>query len=182
MTFITFVTRTMPRRAEMLEHNQESLMAQTVQDYVQHIIIDDAERGVEWANGLMAARDWSVINSDYVMVLDDDDVLNDTDIIELLQNAIKQYRVDLLGVRMDHGPLGVLPPDDLWPGEPVRGRVGCSAVVPCRALFVEAVKAYKPQHDGDFDYVDACYSLAESVTWLDLVASKVTQIGAYSLV
>ena len=166
----------------MLAANIVRLLVQTSQDYQHLLICDDVCAGVEAANGAMATRDWADVQGDYVMVLDDDDVLNDTDIIELLQNAIKQYRVDLLGVRMDHGPLGVLPPDDLWPGEPVRGRVGCSAVVPCRALFVEAVKAYKPQHDGDFDYVDACYSLAESVTWLDLVASKVTQIGAYSLV
>ena len=166
----------------MLQRNRESLMAQSVQDYVQYAIIDEDERGVEWANGIMATRDWSKINSDYVMVLDDDDVLLGSDVIELLQNAIKQHRVQLLGVRMDHGPLGVLPPDDLWPGEPVRGRVGCSAVVPCRALFMEAVKHYEPKHDGDYDYIAACYALAESVTWLDLVASKVTQIGAYSLV
>ena len=177
MPFITFVTRTLHRRRAMLDRNIASLAEQTDQDYFHFIIVDGDERGVAWANGAMATRDWSDITSDYVMVLDDDDVLNGPDVIKRLKEALELMPVDLLIVRMDQGPRGILPS----PGEPIkRGRIGCSAVIPSRLLFLEAVKSYTPKYDGDYDYISACVENAKVYTRLNLIASKVTQVGAYS--
>ena len=177
MPFLTVVTRTIPRRYDMLVANKQSLREQSDQDY-QHLVISDyVGVGVAYANGEMATRDWSGIEGDYVMVLDDDDILSGPDVIKRLKEALVIMPVDLLIVRMDQGPHGILPS----PGEPIkRGRIGCSAVIPSRLLFLEAVKSYTPRYDGDYDYISACVEKSTVLYRFDFVASKVTQVGAYS--
>lgn len=154
----------------------------------QHIILPDEERrGVEWANGMMTERDWTDIKGDYVMILDDDDILNGSDVITRLQSAAVKYwkengtHPDLFIVQMDHGPRGILPRDQfyreggLYPG---RGQIGCSAVIPSRELFTQAIKDYKAAYDGDYYFVKSCLDNATAPMWLQFIASKVTQIGA----
>lgn len=174
MPFLTVITRTIPRRVELLDENQRSLARQYDQDYEQIVIVDEEERGVAWANGMMAERDWSeIIDGEYVMILDDDDRLAHPHVIaELKMMAAGK---DLLVVRMDHGPRGILPN----PLEDIRrARIGCSAVIPRREVFLKAVKHYEPAYDGDFDYIEACLQYARTSTRLDYIASEVMQIGA----
>lgn len=140
--------------------------------------MDEYQRGVEFANGQMALRNWKDVEGEYVLILDDDDVLNDPDLIGKLKTFPAP---DLFMVRMHHGPWGILPAET-WENAPQRGRQGCSCVIPSRALFLEAVKAYKPKYDGDFDFVAACYDRAETVVWLDTVATRVQQVGALTKV
>lgn len=171
----------------MLFNNVCSLRQQTTPDY-QHIILPDEERrGVDWANGMMADRDWSDIKGDYVMVLDDDDILSGPDVIITLESAAVDCWLengehpDLFVVQMDHGPRGILPRDQFYREDglyPGRAQIGCSAVIPCRDLFIIAVKAYKSKYDGDYDYIEACLDNAIAPNWLKFIASKVTQIGA----
>lgn len=170
---------------QFLRQNQRSLSEQSDPDY-QHIIIEDVyQRGVEYANGQMAARDWSDVEGEYVLILDDDDLMAD----DLLVLKLKRHTYysdndtppDLFMVRMDHGQWGILPAET-WEGEPQKGRQGCSCVIPSRAIFLEAVKSYTPKYDGDFDFVSACYGLSENIHWLDTVATRVQQIGALTKV
>jgi hypothetical protein len=49
--------------------------------------------------------------------------------------------------------------------------------VPTKEVFLEAVKAYTPKYDGDYDYIRACFKHASRVAALNLVASQVNQIG-----
>lgn len=173
MPFLTVITRTVARRGELLARNQKSLAEQVDPDYQQLVIMDEDERGVNWANGMMASRAWGDIQGDYVMVLDDDDELANPRVIHYLK--AHNYGQDLYIVRMDHGPRGILPS----PGAEIKkGGIGCSGVIPKRELFLKAVKHYRPAYDGDYDYIQACLDLAWGVTRLNYVASKVMQIGA----
>lgn len=129
----------------------------------------------------MSARDWSDVQGEYVLILDDDDLMADEELIAKLKAQVKEYRPDLFMVRMDHGAWGILPAET-WQRIPQRGRQGCSCVIPSRAIFLEAVKAYAPKYDGDFDFVSACWGLSEDVFWLDTVATRVQQIGALTKV
>lgn len=140
--------------------------------------MDEYQRGVEYANGQMAARDWSDVAGEYVLILDDDDLLVDNELIVKLKGYPPQ---DLFMVKMNHGPWGVLPAET-WGLSPERGRQGCSCVIPSRAIFLQAVKAYTPKYDGDFDFVNACYGLSETIVWLDTIATQVQQVGALTRV
>jgi glycosyltransferase involved in cell wall biosynthesis len=176
--FLTVITRHVQRRAELLKMNQMSLAGQDDPDYQQIVITDAEGLGVNWANGQMAERDWSDIKGEYVMVLDDDDILNEPEVITRLKETANYMVVDLMVMKMDHGERGVLPPDDLWGEHPQRGRIGCSAVVPSREVFLRAVQHYRAAYDGDFNYIEACFVYAQSTTWVGIVGSKVLQIGA----
>lgn len=180
MPFLTVITRTIPSRTAMLRKNIDSLTMQTDPDYQQLVLKDNQRRGVDWANGRMAERDWSDIEGDYVLVLDDDDLMIENSLIERMKESHTLPRPDLFILRMDHGPLGILPNDENWECEPMRACQGCSSVIPSRELFKRAVKHYAPQYDGDFDFVKACYDFSEKTYWLDIVATRVQQIGAFS--
>ncbi len=173
MPFLTVITRHIPRRNEMMSLNIASLANQSDPDYQHLIIVDEQERGVAWANGMMAKRDWSDVEGDYVMILDDDDCLHE-EAIELLKEAAENTP-DLIIVRMDHGDRGVLPPAGEFP---VRGLIGCSAVIPRRDVFLMAVKSYTANYDGDYDYARACWDVATNVSIKDWIISEVQQIGA----
>lgn len=49
MSFLTVITRTY-KRPGLLARNQASLAAQTDPDFEQILLVDDAGRGVAWAN------------------------------------------------------------------------------------------------------------------------------------
>lgn len=143
--------------------------------------MDEYQRGVEYANGQMSVRDWSDVQGEYVMILDDDDVMADDELITKLKFNAYDGLVDLFVVRMDHGPWGILPAET-WESAPQRGKQGCSSVIPSRDLFLQAVKSYTPKYDGDFDFVKACYDLSQTPSFLDTVATRVQQIGALTKV
>lgn len=179
--FLTVITRHVPRRGEFLKENIRSLRDQSDPDY-QHLIIEDPlEQGVEWANGMMSKRSWDDVRGDYVLVLDDDDVMSGSDVISRLKKTV-ELGADLIIVRMDHGALGILPPDELWGRVLARGRVGCSSVVPSADVFLQAVKYYDAKYDSDFDFIKACERFSKQPVWLDIVATRRLQIGAFSTI
>lgn len=144
--------------------------------------MDAYARGVDFANGQMSERNWSDVQGEYVLILDDDDLLADPELIANLKYlCIAHDYPELFMVKMDHGPFGVLPAET-WLGAPQRGRQGCSSVIACRPLFLKAVKSYKPAYDGDYDYVKACYESAKDIIWHDTVATQVQQVGALTRV
>jgi len=92
--FLSIVTRTC-RRPKALARCIRSLGAQDCQDFEHAIIEDEIGRGVAWANGMMAERDWSDINGDYVYILDDDNKLYNGAIMAM-QNGAAANQHDLL--------------------------------------------------------------------------------------
>jgi hypothetical protein len=133
----------------------------------------------------MARRDWADVLGHYVLILDDDDLMNDNGLIATLKTyatPVWKGRPNLFMVRMDHGPWGILPDDNLWGQPPKSGRQGCSSVIPSRDIFMRAVTHYQPRYNGDFDFVNACFSLSENTIWLNTVATRVQQVGALTQV
>lgn len=177
MTFLTVVTRHMPKRAEMLHTNSDSLAAQTETDFERLLLVDGEGRGIAWSHAMLAERDWQDVGGDYVLLLDDDDVLADEGVVAKLKEGAAG-RPDLMVVQMDHGPRGILPASEDYGKLPERGKIGVSAVVPSRELFLEAVRHFQPVYAGDYDYVKACFECAQVILWLPMIATRVTQIGA----
>lgn len=171
--FLSVITRTY-KRPGMLEINRASLAAQSDPDYEHLLLVDEVGWGVAAAQ--LALHDVEV-NGEYALVLDDDDRLVYPELIAELKELDASGSPDVFVVKMDHGPLGVLP--DEWETRDIpRGHIGVSAVIVSRALWQRYRTAFTPRYDGDYDYVTAVLHGAERLVWLDRVVSAVQRISA----
>lgn len=175
MAFLSVVTRCY-KRPKMLANNVASVRSQTDPDYQQVFIVDDMGRGVGWANRQLVERAHEATGQ-YVMVLDDDDMLSDETLIETLKGIVEKNRPELIMAKMDHGELGILPNDDHWLKRPEHGQIGMSAWVASNELYRGAVQNIGPKRAGDVAFYQALYDRAASIYWLDQVISQVQRIS-----
>lgn len=175
MPFLEILTRTY-KRPTMLAANQASLAAQTSGDWQQTLLVDEVGRGCAWANAQLGQYAPQLVG-DFIWILDDDDVCIDESLVEQLSLIVQVAAPDLIMMRMDHGPLGVLPDGAHWRKRPVRGRIGVSACVIRRELFQRCAWAWGDAYDGDFDFIDAVWDAKPIVFWYDCIASKVQRIS-----
>jgi glycosyltransferase involved in cell wall biosynthesis len=173
--FLEVLTRCYKRPA-MLAANQESLRRQTSGDWIQTVLVDDLGRGVAWANQRLGAYA-PMLAGDYVWVLDDDDLCTRPTLVAELQSIVANYAPDVIMLRMDHGPLGVLPDDSYWQAAPERGQIGISAFVVRRALWQRHADAWLPNYDSDYDFIAEVLEDTEHVIWHDVIASRVQRIS-----
>ena len=175
MPFLEVVTRTY-RRPAGLARNQASLAAQTDPDYVQTLLVDDEGIGVEAANARLA--DVEPVG-EYVWVLDDDDYCVRPDLVERLKSIVGAMLTApaAVVVRMDHGPLGVLPNVDRWWGMvPPEGGIGCSALVTRADVWRQYREWWRTgRYAADYDFTAAVLRHETHVIWVDLVASAVSR-------
>ena len=182
--FLTVVTRHLPARADLLERNQASLRAQTDQDYEQVVITDFDGGGFKQAVAMLRNAAHS-LNGRYVLILDDDDVIEDRHAISILKSTVgagsPRPEPPAVIFRGRHAELGVLPGYS-WLREPVRGDIGVFDFV-LRAdvykTFVETpiINAYAFDHD----LISAVYAAHGSeIVWLDRIicAADRRRLGA----
>lgn len=175
--FLEIITRTFGKRPTMLAANQASIAAQTSADWAQTLLVDAAGRGIGWATENMAAYA-PRLRGAYIWTLDDDDLCIRATFVAELQAIAATHDPDLIMVRMDHGPRGILPPLARWNSPPVRAQIGSSAFVARRALWQAWAHVLIPgKYDSDFELVAALYAHAGRVYWHDVVASRVQWIG-----
>ncbi len=163
-------------RPRMLAANQESLRRQTSEDWIQTVLVDDIGRGVEWANQRLGAYA-PMLAGDYIWVLDDDDLCTWPTLVEEIAEIVARENPDVIMLRMNHGPLGVLPNDEHWQRPPERGNIGVSAFVVRRELWQLHAKAWQATYDSDFDFIAAVLAGLPRVVWHDVIASKVQRIS-----
>lgn len=155
--------------------NGASLQAQTCDDFAQVVLNDDVGRGMAWAQAQLASYE---PHARYVWILDDDDVCIRDTLVEELQTIAAEHDPDVIMLRMDHGPLGVLPDDAHWRKAPAFGFVGVSAFVVRRQLWTSCAFAWRTaNYNSDFAFATALFSKDPSVYWHDVVASKVQRIS-----
>lgn len=178
--FLTIITRHLPGRESLLERNQASLRAQTDPDYEQIVITDLDTGGFKQAVAMLRSAAHT-LNGRYVLILDDDDVIEDRHAISLLKSAVGAGLAPAVIFRGRHAELGVLPGYS-WLREPVRGDIGVFDFI-LRAdiykTFVETpiLNAYAFDHD----LISAVYAAHGSeIVWLDRVicAADLRRMGA----
>lgn len=168
------MTRTY-RRPKMLLANRESLLAQTCGDWVQTFLPDFEGRGIGWSHLNLAARAPHLVG-DYIWVLDDDDMCIRQTLVGELRGIVDACAPDVVMVKMDHGPLGVLP-GDTWGKPPVMGGIGCSAFIVKRQVWQAHAGSWGNHYAGDYDFIAAVFADKPSVVWHDVVASRVQRIS-----
>lgn len=173
MPFLEVLTRCY-RRPTWLAENQASMAAQSDPDWVQTLLVDEVGIGVEAANARLADVE---PNSDYVWVLDDDDLCVRDDLVQRLKSVVGAMLTApaAIVVRMDHGELGVLPDMGRWWGlVPPEGGIGASALVTRADVWRRYRDAWRTgRYASDYDFTAAVLRGETHVVWVDLVASRV---------
>lgn len=173
MTFLSIVTRCHPNRPSMLQKNIDSLAAQTCQDFEQVLIRDDAGRGVGWANGQLQHAS---PKGDYVLILDDDDLLTDETAVEKLKAAADD-QPDLIIFKVDHAGLGILPSPKVWERSPMGGHIGSCDFITRRDLWRRHIPAFSQPTCGDIAFLRSMWHENIGVVWLDEQLAAVQRIS-----
>lgn len=139
---------------------------------------DEVGRGVGWANGQLA--DFSqFLEGDYIWILDDDDLCIRPTLFKELNDIAEEHGPDVIMLKMDHGPRGILPDPATWGKRPAKARVGCSAFVVKKEIWQKHAEAWRTaNYSSDFDFINSIFDeKGISVYWHDVVASRVQMIG-----
>jgi hypothetical protein len=174
MPFLEILTRTY-KRPTMLAANMESLRKQTYRDYTQTLLNDDVGRGIGWSYTNLAAYA-PLLVGDYIWILDDDDKVVSPTFIADLKEIIEAHNPDVIMVKMDHGPRGILP-SVCWQRRPEIGGIGCSAFVIKRAIWQKHAQHFGANYAGDFDFINSIFARDYDIYWFDCVASAVQKIS-----
>lgn len=170
--FLSIVTRCY-QRPTMLEANRESVCAQTDPDFEHILIIDREGAGLHAANQALAS---AMPAGEYVLILDDDDVLSDPEAIEVLKQAAADEPA-LVIFRADHDILGVLPKSAVWGRRPVRGGIGSCDFITRRDWWENYIGAFGVPKCGDFVFLNTMWQADPSVVWLDRQLAAVQRIS-----
>ena len=172
MPFLTVVTRCY-RRPLLLRANKQSLAMQTDQDYEQLFVVDEVGLGVGHANRALATVSPA---GDYVLVLDDDDMLTDIGAIEALKEATVDAP-DLVIFKCDHAGLGILPDPVIWGRRPLRGHIGSCSFISRRDVWKNHIHRFGVDECGDYAYLYSVWTSMPRVVWLDRQLTAVQRIS-----
>lgn len=174
--FLEVVTRCYKRPA-MLRRNQAGLQAQTCADWKQTLLVDGIGRGIEWASENLGMYGPMLVGR-YIWLLDDDDECICPTLVTELKEIAEAHNPDVIMLKMDHGPLGILPRPVDWGQGVTLGGVGCSAFVVRREVWQAHATAWLPgAYHSDFNFIAAIFASQPLVYWHDRVASRVQRIS-----
>ena len=180
--FLSIVTRHMLSRPALYERHLQSLLAQTDRNFEQVLIVDETGNGLRWANEQFAVHAGRV-TGDYVLLLDDDDVLAEPDAVAALRAAVRvttlqETAPDIVMFRCDCGPgVGILPDGVAWQKRPVLGHVGGSCFIVRNEVWQRHIGMFAQPSGGDYHFLEALWRDEYAKTWLDRVLVRVQQTG-----
>lgn len=143
---------------------------------MQTFLVDATGRGIGWSYDNLAAYA-PQLTGDYIWLLDDDDCCIYPELVTGLRTIVDECNPDVVMVRMDHGPLGILPSVG-WGHFPAQGDIGCSAYIVRRSLWQAHSPAMTPGHyASDYDFFRSFMRDCPRICWWDIVASRVQRIS-----
>ena len=172
MPFLSVITRCY-KRLDMLGKNVESLTSQGDPDFEQLFIVDAVGYGIGRANRELVTVKPS---GEFVLILDDDDMLINDAAITLLKEAAVD-RPDIVIFKADHNGLGVLPSRVVWEHRPIKGRIGSCDFITRRDIWEKHIHAFGVDACGDYEFLRALWQDRPKVVWLDEVLAGVQRIS-----
>ena len=163
------------KRPTMLEANKASVKT-LGEDVLHSFVVDDVGLGIAESYRQLARIEPL---GRYLWILDDDDVCIYPGLADDVRRISQQHNPDVIIVRMDHGPRGILPDDDHWQQAPELGYIGVSApIVHWRTWEKYAhVLADRAAYTTDYAFIRAMYDGGATFYWHDVVASRVQRIS-----
>jgi GT2 family glycosyltransferase len=156
----------------MLQINKASLCMQSCQDFEQLLMIDGQGGGWKHAAEMLTelAQD---ATGDYVLILDDDDILLNADGVRLMKEAAQGEPAAVI-FKGWHADLGILPNDNTWMRRPRLAQIGSFDFITRREVFVElADTAVTNGYTNDFGIIDGVFERCLPVTWLNVLMCAV---------
>lgn len=176
MSFLQVLTRCY-QRPTLLMQNINSIAAQSDPDFEHTLLVDGEGRGVGAAQAALANYA-AYVRGRYVWILDDDDLCVDAGLVAELKAIAAEHDPDVIMVRMDHGPRGVLPDNTHWQKPPAMSWIGCSAYIVRRELWQRHAHAFaSATYNSDFDFIDAVFRGDPEIYWHDRIVSQVQRIS-----
>lgn len=166
--FLTVVTRCY-KRPLALQKNIRSLKSQTDKDYEQVFIVDTKGLGLAAAD--QALGKYRDINcGDYIMVLDDDDMIIDNHFIEKLKKVKDTSSPDVIIWRgkFFNGREVFPPVNKFWGVRPVKCNIGSFSYCMSHKLYTKYVGTCRTGATGDFDFINAVFNSPEKpkIEWV----------------
>lgn len=122
--------------------------------------------------------------AEWVWILDDDDALLYGSLLQDIKRIVRDVPgVQVIMVRMDHGPeLGVLPDESVWRKQPRHGHLGISSYIVRRDIWQAHRHAFGTLcYESDFHFIRDVFEASPVVHWHDVIVSRTQQgrmIGA----
>jgi hypothetical protein len=174
--FLQVLTRCY-RRPQMLMTNMAGLTAQSDPDWEQTLLVDGEGRGIGAAQAALANLA-PYVRGQYIWIVDDDDCCIRPTLVAECKAIAAEHEPDVIMVRMDHGPRGILPDDAHWHKPPVLSWIGCSAYIVRRAVWQRHAHVFtSATYNSDFDFIAAVFASDPDLDWHDVVASAVQRIS-----
>jgi len=172
MKIIAFITRVKPRRFRMLKICTNSIKKQTSDDYIHIIYRDDRTRtgyGMLLANQSLAKV--SPIDARYVMVIDDDDMIIDSDFVKSFKKIIDDNNPEIVffkGIVCGRD----IPSGMFWGKRPIYGQMSGSCFATRLDVWKKYVHKYGQKRGGDYSFISECYKNTKNHFWLDRFVFK----------
>jgi len=172
MKTIAFITRVKPRRVRMLKICTNSIKKQTNDDYIHIIFRDDRTKcgyGMLLANQSLARV--SPIDARYVMVIDDDDMIIDSDFVKRFKEIVDDNNPEIVFFKMIIGNR-LFPLQVCWKRPPIYNRIGGSCFATRLDIWKKYIHEFGRRTSGDFYFISACYKNTKNHFWFDHIVSK----------
>ena len=177
MPVICFVTRCHPHRPKMRKICIDSITSQSCKDYNHLLFHDDTtEKGYGINKADLSLRDAKPLNGEYIMVLDDDDKLVDTEFVKDFKAAVSETKPDVVIFKGRIGAHGVMPRADSWKHPPTTGNIGSFCFAVKKEVWEKHIKSWGIAC-GDGVFIATCYANTKSVLWLDRLVATTQRIS-----
>jgi hypothetical protein len=176
MAFLEVVTRCY-KRPNTLKRNIASLKRQTDKDYSQMFLVDEIGIGIAKANRQLhtIAKD---LTGDYILILDDDDIIEYPYMIEDLKIGCNIYNPSLIIVKFYCTNYGILPTDEMWYKKPELAKISMSSFITRKDIYQKYSDYFHEATAADWNFVTNVYDYEKEHTfWWNKVIGRTLQKG-----
>jgi len=181
MKTIAFVTRIHPKRPRMLQICVDSIKAQTSNDYIHILHRDDETKN---GYGLFLANQSftkvSPIDAQYVMVLDDDDMLVDLNFVKRFRKIVKKYNPEIVFFKGKIVGKKTLPKKQHWDGKPRRSWIASFCFAVKLDVWKKYIHLWGEKKCGDYYFISACYKGTKNHFWFDRSIARTQKRAGHS--
>jgi hypothetical protein len=176
--FLTVLTRCHPKRPKCLDRNIDCIASQG--PGIQHLLLKpDIEplgtpREKATAVGPLIHYAGPHIRGEWVIQLDDDDILATPDFMKIIKGELsKDPRIDMIIFKCDLGGR-ILPPKHYWEKRELKiAEIAGPNIMVKKEVYDQASDQWlRPVYESDFHYIKKCFKVAKRVKWLDIIGTK----------
>lgn len=179
--FVSIITRKHgDNRPKGFANNQQSIKAQTDQNFEQVFIIDNEGRGLAEANKSLAYVG-NHIQGKYVVILDDDDFFVNDNFVKTMRSIHDRFDPDVIMIKMiilNGVNNNIYPTDRVWKKTPIAGQIGMTCFVVKREVYMKHRLSFDRPRMGDFNFIDAVFADGRyKIHWHPHIQARTTRVG-----